>query len=290
MKRALFLLLICTLLPACGGSKPSGGKDYTYSSTPKDESVGVYKVGNPYYVYGVRYVPVEDPIYDKVGIASWYGSKFHGRRTANGEVFDMNLLTAAHTTLPMPSMVKVTNLQNGRSVVVRVNDRGPFVGDRIVDMSRQAARELGFEQQGTAKVRVQYHGPAVGAAGKPDVAKRDLMPMDDLPEPAPRPQQVALAPLVASAPIVTSSPLPETVSAFGPAIHIQLGAFASPDNAARLQATVSEIHMAQVHEALVDDQQLFRVRLGPFYTVEEANLVHAQLLEAGYAGARITFE
>ncbi len=284
MMRVFLLLMVCALIPACGGSKQSGGESHTYSSAARSENVGIYKVGNPYYVSGVRYVPVEDHDYDQIGIASWYGSKFHGRRTANGEVFDMNLMTAAHTTLPMPSMVKVTNLQNGRSVVVRVNDRGPFVDDRIIDMSRQAARELGFEKQGTTKVRVQYQGPAVGAAGKPDVAKQDLMPLDNLPEPAPLPQKTA------SLPPVTSSPLPEVPSAFGPAIHIQLGAFASSDNAARLQATVSKFHAAQVNQAMIKDQTLFRVRLGPFATVEQANVIHAQLLEAGYSGARITFE
>jgi rare lipoprotein A len=289
MKQALLFLIVCALLPACSSSKPTTDNDYTYSSTPRSEAVGVYKVGNPYYVSGVRYVPVEDTTYDQTGIASWYGSKFHGLRTANGEVFDMNLMTAAHTTLPMPSMVKVTNLQNGRSVVVRVNDRGPFVDDRIIDMSRRAARELGFEKQGTTKVRVQYQGPAVGAAAKPEVAHQDLTPVNalpeaELPEPLSRPEQTA------SRPLVTTSPLPQTSSAFGPSIHIQLGAFSSPDNAARMQATVSDIHAAQVHQALVDDQQLFRVRVGPFATVEAANVVHAQLLEAGYSGARITLE
>ena len=119
-----------------------------------------YKIGKPYQVAGKWYHPKEDPNYSKVGIASWYGSQFHGRLTANGEIFDMDRLSAAHTTLPLPSMVEVTNLENGRSVVVRVNDRGPFVDDRIIDMSREGARRLGFEQQGIARVRVRYVGTA----------------------------------------------------------------------------------------------------------------------------------
>nr|CRH04660.1 putative Rare lipoprotein A [Candidatus Magnetococcus massalia] len=113
------------------------------------------KVGNPYEIKGVTYRPVANAKgYDEVGIASWYGSQFHGKPTANGEIFDMHQMTAAHKTLPLPTMVQVTNLKNGKQVVVRVNDRGPFVGDRLIDMSYAAAKELGFVVQGTAKVRV----------------------------------------------------------------------------------------------------------------------------------------
>ncbi len=113
------------------------------------------KVGTPYQIDGVWYYPHEDAHYDKVGIASWYGPGFDGRPTATGEIYDMNGLTAAHTTLPLPTNVEVTNLENGRSLVLRVNDRGPFVGNRVIDVSRRAAQLLGFAQQGTAKVRVR---------------------------------------------------------------------------------------------------------------------------------------
>jgi rare lipoprotein A len=140
------------------------------ASTPRStggSSSPHYKVGKSYQVNGRWYHPEEDPDYTKVGVASWYGSQFHGRMTANGEIFDMNLLSAAHTTLPLPSMVEVTNLENGRSLVVRVNDRGPFARDRIIDMSREAARQLGFEREGTAKVRVRYAGLAPLTAKAP---------------------------------------------------------------------------------------------------------------------------
>lgn len=119
-----------------------------------------YKVGKPYKINGQWYRPALDPDYDEVGVASWYGSQFHGRKTANGEIFDMNLLSAAHTTLPMPSMAVVENLENGRQVTVRINDRGPFASNRLIDLSREAARQLGFEKQGLARVRVRYLGPA----------------------------------------------------------------------------------------------------------------------------------
>ncbi|MHA7871795.1 MAG: septal ring lytic transglycosylase RlpA family protein, partial [Hyphococcus sp.] len=147
------LLLFMTLLAACstsGGGRhggPSAGAPH-------------YKVGKPYKVNGRWYHPREDADYEEVGIASWYGRDFHGRKTANGEIFDMNRLSAAHTTLPMPSLVEVTNLKNGRDVVVRVNDRGPFAKDRVIDLSREAARRLGFEKEGLTSVRVRYLGRA----------------------------------------------------------------------------------------------------------------------------------
>lgn len=116
---------------------------------------GTYKIGKPYQIDGAWYYPAEDYSYAETGIASWYGSDFHGKYTANGELYDMNDLTAAHRTLPMPSLVRVTNLDNGRSIVIRVNDRGPFARGRIIDVSRRSAQLLGFEKIGTAKVRVE---------------------------------------------------------------------------------------------------------------------------------------
>jgi rare lipoprotein A len=121
---------------------------------------GVYKVGEPYQVGGRWYNPREQPDYDRIGIASWYGSDFHGRHTANREVFDMHALTAAHPTLPLPSYAYVTNLSNNRTILVRVNDRGPYVGDRMIDLSKGSANALGLMSGGTGRVRVRYAGPA----------------------------------------------------------------------------------------------------------------------------------
>lgn len=120
----------------------------------------IYKVGRPYTIGGRTYVPAEDPAYDEVGTASWYGTGFHGGPTANGEIFDMNRLTAAHRTLPMPSYAYVQNTANGRTIMVRINNRGPFKGDRIIDLSKEAARLLAFEGQGLVEVRVTYAGRA----------------------------------------------------------------------------------------------------------------------------------
>jgi len=332
MNRYLIVLLSCVVLQACGANmRTSAEEPQGYSSVVQTESVGVYKVGNPYYVNGVLYTPHEDPDYDRTGIASWYGPKFHGRRTANGEVFDMYQVTAAHTTLPMPSQVKVTNLQNGKSIVVRVNDRGPFVDNRIIDMSYKAAQILGFEEQGTTRVRVEYYSLAVGAAAKPKVTKLELEALEkarlaqarreakeaarkktvskvSMAELAPPPvvaspppptpdvasTPVAAPPVVAAAPIVVapeSAPKADTLeSPSRQEIHIQVGAFTDAQNAARMRDKVASFHDAHIRGGLINDQQFYRVRVGPFSSRAEASRVQNQLMDAGYLGARITVE
>ncbi len=162
LPRLLLALGLSALLSACGSSGPKGpdlgtGSDHTDTARLPLEATrhgGRYKIGAPYTVKGQRYYPEVDYAYDEVGDASWYGPGFHGKRTANGEIYDQNLMTAAHRTLPMPSLVRVTNLRNGRSVVVRVNDRGPFHDRRIIDMSAAAADALGFRNAGVTEVRV----------------------------------------------------------------------------------------------------------------------------------------
>jgi rare lipoprotein A len=121
---------------------------------------GVYKVGRPYRVAGRWYHPRANPNYNRVGTASWYGTAFHGRRTSNGEIYNMYAMTAGHPTLPMPSYAYVTNLQNGRTALVRINDRGPYAKDRLIDLSYQTAQTLGFHNHGVARVRVRYAGRA----------------------------------------------------------------------------------------------------------------------------------
>ncbi|MEE3295318.1 MAG: septal ring lytic transglycosylase RlpA family protein [Pseudomonadota bacterium] len=121
---------------------------------------GVYKVGNPYEIGDTLYFPTKDYNYEEMGVASWYGKKFHGKLTSNGERYDMNRMTAAHKTLPLPTKVKVTNLENNKSVILRVNDRGPFVKNRVIDVSMRAAERLGFKEKGTAKVMVRYFSEA----------------------------------------------------------------------------------------------------------------------------------
>jgi len=165
---------LCLALAACGSSpKPQkkvkfSEEKYGVSASPRvvegskpvPKGGGRYMVGKPYKVAGKWYRPKHDPDYESVGLASWYGPTFHGRMTANGEVFDRNALTAAHTTMPLPSYARVKNLENGRSMIVRVNDRGPFHGNRTIDLSERVATMLDFKHKGVAKVKVEYLGRA----------------------------------------------------------------------------------------------------------------------------------
>lgn len=156
---------------------------------PVPRGGGSFKLGNPYTINGRTYYPSHDPAYRAEGIASWYGADFHGRKTANGEVYDMNAISAAHPTMPMPSYARVTNLENGRSIVVRVNDRGPYAHGRIIDLSTGTAKALGTYGQGLARVRVEYVGRA-GLAGSDDNA---LLATLRHGTPAPTPSSVRLA-------------------------------------------------------------------------------------------------
>ncbi|MGH6737011.1 MAG: septal ring lytic transglycosylase RlpA family protein [Methyloceanibacter sp.] len=163
MRLALILILVANLvsgLVACGRSGPKLGERVIPLGQPVPKGGGRYHVGEPYQISGVWYRPKEEQNYNRVGQASWYGELFHGRYTANGEIYDMDRLSAAHPTLPLPIYAQVTNLSNGRTIIVRVNDRGPFANDRIIDLSRRSAEVLGFRRNGTAVVRVKYLGRA----------------------------------------------------------------------------------------------------------------------------------
>jgi len=161
------VLVLCAALAGCGGSVGVLTPALSVAGFGEDEPVGRKMIGKPYKVGGKWYHPSPDEDYDKTGLASWYGPKFHGRETANGERFNQNALTAAHPTLPLPSYVRVTVVRTGKSAVLRVNDRGPFKRGRIIDVSKAAAEELGFRRAGRAQVRVEYLGPAeVGGGDK----------------------------------------------------------------------------------------------------------------------------
>jgi len=206
----------CLLLANCAPGKFANRFDpkYGVSSSPRvvdfDQPVpkggGTYRIGKPYQVAGRTYVPQENAHYHAEGLASWYGDDFHGRLTANGEVFDMTSVTAAHPTLPMPSYVRVTNTANGKSLVVRVNDRGPYHGNRIIDVSHRAATLLGFRSNGVARVRVDYVGRA------PLEGSDDAMLVATLRtnEPAPAPSSIRVA---SAAPFVPQMSAPQGVRA-----------------------------------------------------------------------------
>jgi rare lipoprotein A len=192
----------CCALAACSSSSGLISKidpRYGVSSSPRlvgpGEAVpkggGVYRVGVPYVVAGRTYVPQEDPHYRAEGLASWYGEDFHGRQTANGEIYDMHGISAAHPTLPLPSYVRVTNLGNGRSLIVRVNDRGPYHSDRLIDLSAKAARLLDFHGDGIARVRVEYVSRAPIEGSDDNVLLATLR--EGSPAPAPSPILLASA-------------------------------------------------------------------------------------------------
>jgi rare lipoprotein A len=213
--RSVAAVAACLFLANCASSDKFASRvdpKYGVSSSPRvvalGETVpkggGTYRVGKPYTVAGRIYVPEEDPTYREEGMASWYGDDFHGRLTANGEVFDMTSLTAAHPTLPMPCYARVTNLGNGKSLIVRVNDRGPYHGNRLIDVSNKAAELLEFKGNGVARVRVEY----VARAPLEGSDDRQLMATLRTGEPAPSPSLVRVASAHSFVPEISASARP----------------------------------------------------------------------------------
>ncbi|WP_043159277.1 septal ring lytic transglycosylase RlpA family protein [Bradyrhizobium sp. Ai1a-2] len=224
MARGAAAVATCLVLANCASSNKFASRvdpKYGVSASPRvvafgepvPKGGGTYRVGKPYMVGGRMYVPEEDVNYRAEGLASWYGDDFHGRLTANGEVFDMASLTAAHPTLPMPCYARVTNLRNGKSLVVRVNDRGPYHANRLIDVSNKAAELLEFKGNGVARVRVEY----VGRAPLEGSDDRQLMATLRTGAPAPSPSAVRIASARPFVPDMSSStghirgevPLPE---------------------------------------------------------------------------------
>ncbi|WGF89652.1 septal ring lytic transglycosylase RlpA family protein [Marinivivus vitaminiproducens] len=264
-------VLLALALAGCGSSGPP--------QPLNDEGmpIGHYKLGQPYKINGRWYHPAYDPSYAEVGEASWYGEDFHGLATANGEVFDRDLPTAAHPTLPLPSLVRVTNLENGRTIVVRVNDRGPFAKGRLIDLSQEAARQLDFEEAGTAPVEVQFLALADDATGTPPtptlVAKR---------APAPAGARTVLASAEPSAAVGGGLPACRAVAG-----DIQVAAFAEPWRARRVVDELARQSLPAPRAEMVHAQgrDVTRVKLGPVGSEREAAAVLGHLQQMGYASA-----
>ena len=243
-------------------------------------AVGSPKIGKPYQVFGIWYYPADTRDYDQRGIASWYGPGFHALSTANGERYDQDDVTAAHKTLPMPSYVEVENLENGRKLTVRVNDRGPFVAGRIIDLSRRSAQLLGVDRAGTAKVRVRrvYPGGAV-IAGLAPTAQTPPPPIA-VPIPA-----VPAMPGEGAVPAVAVMPLPPVQATGLAGAHaIQVAALADPGRIAWLAGYLSSFGTVM---RVPGPSGLTRIRLGPYADAGAANAVLAQLRAAGYSDARL---
>jgi len=268
MRKSLPILL-ALFITACSGVHKKGGY-FEDDGPPKRASVDIASIDNavpraeplskygnrPYIVHGKTYYPLKNANgYKERGIASWYGKKFHGRRTSSGEPYDMYAMTAAHKTLPLPSYVRVQNLKNGRLVIVRLNDRGPFVDNRVIDLSFSAATKLGIVGAGTGIVEV-----AVVAAAT-----------TELPDPAPAPTAQIHVP---------------------PRLYLQVGAFTSRENAANLQ---SRLRAAQLGPIFITSEfqgnvRMFRVRVGPLASVAESDRLVQRAMAYGIADAHIVIE
>ena len=269
------------------------------STTPPDSpgpGDGYYKVGKPYQISGRWYYPAYDPDYAVVGVASWYGVPFHGRKTANGEVFDRHKQSAAHPTLPLPSIVRVTNLTNQRQLELRVNDRGPFVGDRIIDLSQAAARDLGFERRGTTQVRVEFVRLADGREGPQTPAEVVAVAKQDGGSTAGQPVAQPLALPERQVVAVTAQPTPLARRAQQPnpypmakrclgVGYIQVGAFVEPDRAVRLAEQLDAAIALPVSADLPSADRYARVRLGPIGDQQQALETLRWLHQSGFGNA-----
>ncbi|WP_425983637.1 septal ring lytic transglycosylase RlpA family protein [Brevundimonas sp. TWP1-2-1b1] len=269
--RGALILGLFSLMAACstaGGASLGGTRDEARLPVVKDPAPIVSGTMRPYQVRGRWYTPKEQPDYEEVGMASWYGDAFNGRPTSTGERFDMHALTAAHKTLPLPGLVEVTNLDNGRRLVVRINDRGPFVDSRIIDLSREAANELGMLSQGVGRVRVRYLGRAPQQGGGTLLRASAPAPRASAPVSAPvsRPVSVAAAP---------AAPAVDEVSIY----WVQAGTFSDHGEARRIADSLSGWVRADLNGGR------FNVVVGPWDSANAAEAARQSVVARGYAGA-----
>ena len=274
----------------------------------------VYKIGEPYEINNIWYYPKRDLTYEETGIASWYGDKFHGRITANGEIFNKNIISAAHKTLPMPSMVRVTNLDNGNVLNVRINDRGPYVHGRIIDLSEKAAELLGFKEVGVSRVKVnilleqslwlersakegKFPGiytpknnpivlPSINSASRPKVSiKNTSEGVKDLDETKINIQKSFTEILASSRQGNLRNVNPTETK-----IWVQVGAFSSTINANNVVAKVAHLSKTKITTIDSNGRILHRVRLGPTQEIEMADEILNKVFELGYKGSKIVVD
>jgi rare lipoprotein A len=299
------------LLAACSSATAPPPKtqpeDHTVTVPP---NAGVYKVGQPYQVDNVWYYPREQPDYDETGIASWYGPTFYGHHTANGEMYNGDALTAAHKTLPLPVNVRVTNLDNGKSLIVRVNDRGPYARGRIIDLSKRAAELLDVVQTGTARVRVTYIGRAdINGAPPPTTPPEIASALPAAPVPKVDEAALGIVPGAAVDPPAKIASLPQPATSIPaemfadqqptgkvtkvpvPAkthLYVQLGAFSKMENAKALLAKVGgDLQISTLQRG---GQTLYRVRSAPLASVADADAALARISGAGANDAHIVVD
>lgn len=312
------LVLVAGMVAGCAETEFVAGSVKRLGGDP-DRDKGIYKVGKPYVVNGAVYRPHVDYNYSETGIASWYGPDFHGKRTANGEVFDMNEISAAHKTLPLPSMVRITNLENGRVMNVRVNDRGPFSRGRIIDVSRRTAQLLGFEQKGTSMVRVEILAresqrlaavmtgapipgddhPKPNSAPRISVTSKELAPLPGMVQvPPPSPEHQVAAVTVSGIPVQRPVSPPAEVDgqvktvpvSKSPTVYVQVGAYSQYANAHRRKTLLDGLAPAAITQVQAAEARMFRVRLGPVQSVAEADALLSRVIASGVQDARIVVD
>ena len=326
IKSVFMFAAVCFVLSGC--TEVQLASHVFKKVAPPPKSQGTFKVGNPYRINGKKYYPQENYDLVETGIASWYGPNFHGKQTANGEIYDMNELTAAHRTLQMPSLVRVTNLENGRSLVVRVNDRGPYSKGRVIDLSKRSAEILGFKNQGTAKVKLQVlkqESLKVAELAKrgqstngfelavnrneplPESQTRSVnatmqTPVQTAPQQAPARVQTAAVEPVTSEPLQSVLPghmksgnfYPDPIVTEMPVvktdIFVQAGSFSNKENAMRYAAKLSRHGAVDVYPANIDGKQYFRVRFGPVSDVSAADSLLANLDANGIVNTMIVVD
>jgi rare lipoprotein A len=303
-RRFLFMALGCLALSGCGQEEPP--------AAPAEPGKGSYVLGAPYQAGGTWYYPAADFSYDETGFATVYGADGNKSTTTNGDVFDPNIASGAHHTLALPSIVQVTNLDNGRSIQLRLNDRGPPVPNRILELSRRAAQLLGVDQSGTAKVRIRvlvtesiqaqsiakHNGGGVAEdVPAPPAVPRGTLHEETLPPPGSdaQPQPVSKPP---PPPRVAAEPPPavpvEAVSLVpvrtNQQIFIQAGAFSNGDNARRMKSRLDPLGPVTVGLARINGVDVFRVRLGPIGSIGEADRLLSRAVGAGAADAKIVID
>lgn len=239
-----------------------------------------YKIGDPYEINGKWYYPEVDYEYDEVGLASWYGPKFHGKRTANGEIFNQNSITAAHKTLPMPSIVKVTNLENKRELVLRINDRGPFVRGRIIDLSKKSAELLGILKNGTANVRVK-----ILETESRRLASENLNLKSNFDVKSAQTKKIYIK-SIDNSNLTESNKIKDYRLQLKNKLVIQVGAFNNQDNAFKLVQKLLKFE-AYIKREIIKGKDFYRVRIGPFSDIKNAKRILKKLLINGFNNSRI---
>ena len=288
-KNFLLGCAVVMLLSACSSTKKIQYETLNEEVTAIKQEGGVYKVGNTYTALGQKYTPREDYNYSETGVASWYGSDFHNKRTANGEIYNMHAITAAHRTLPLPSIVRVTNLENGRSIIARVNDRGPYVKNRIIDLSQKGAELLGYKMQGTARVKVEIMAKESKALKEAMLASNNTAKSTNksvkygvagqtVAKPQAQPVKTA-----AASPAPAQNTAPEGKGTF----FVQVGAYSDLAKAKEIAAAMERFGTVSIYEAYLSQDGVYRVRLGAYQSRNEALQILDQVLDYGHADVTI---